>query len=64
MTKPTRFFVLADISKATVVAYTVNLNDGRKTVEHARYEISPDRSATIALHLANQHRDDLNAEIA
>lgn len=64
MTKSNHFYVLAETRKGKgVVAYTVNDCVGGMESEHARYEIGLNYSASVALMLANQDRDDRNAKI-
>jgi hypothetical protein len=65
-TKENRYYVRAEKDrKGRVIAYTVNDCVGGRESEHARYDIAEGvgTTATIALYLANQDRDDRNAGI-
>ena len=64
MNKQAKFFVTAITRRGVVLGYGVNDIVGGIESEHARYDVTPDQSAEVALHLANTHRDDLNSAIA
>lgn len=59
MAKP-RYYVEAETRKGQVVAYNVLDCIGGMASVHATYEVTADRSAAVALHLANLDRDDRN----
>ncbi|WP_273794607.1 hypothetical protein [Brucella intermedia] len=59
-----QFYVKAETVRGTVRAYGVYDCIGGMESEHAWFEVNDDQSAEIALRLANQARDDLNAGIA
>lgn len=65
MTQKRKAYVEAEIGRGgKVTAYGVYDCVSGLVSEHARYEVSEKQPADVALHLANLHRDDLNAGIA
>jgi hypothetical protein len=65
MTKLAKYYVEAVIGRGRkVVSYGVFDCVNGIVSEHANYEVNEKQTAEIALHLANTHRDDLNAGLA